>query len=193
MGVILSPRVMKNYLDIGCNILDGYNCMRGVEDFSSIQKMVFVEPNPECWDYLDATLQEATVIKKAVSTKVETVELITREDQLRCIGATIKGQDYYESNLRKHNIYVSGYNKYSVEATTIENILKECDLDPKETLLKLDAEGVEYDVLEDLISKKIIFGKIYCEFHLLTPQDHIRRQDIISNFLSLGCTVIDWH
>jgi FkbM family methyltransferase len=185
---------MRNYIDIGCNVLGGYNHLNRLEDFSNFEKLIFVEPNPECWEFLETNLPiKSKLLRNALSTKVEEVELITRADQLACVGATILGQEYYDFNLHKHNLHVDKYNKYKITTTTLENILVECDIIPEHTLLKIDAEGVEYDVLEDVINKQLRFGKIYCEFHIQKNVDIERKADIIRKMNKLGTTLVEWY
>lgn len=185
---------MKNYIDIGCNVLGGYNHLTKLEDFSKIEKMIFVEPNPECWGFLEENLPESSILlKNALSVKIEEVELITRADQLACVGATIMGQEYYDFNLHKHNLHVDSYNKYKVLTTTIDHILKQYDISPEYTLIKIDAEGIEYDVLEDILNKHIKFGKIYCEFHIQSSIDNERKNGIIENMNKIGTPIIEWY
>ena len=54
-----------------------------------------------------------------------------------------------------------------------------CDFDENTNIvLKLDVESSEYDILESLIKRKIIFklNKIYCEFHSIYMNQNLKNE-----------------
>ena len=187
---------MITLLDLGCNVLDGYNHLKQLEDITDNTRKVFVEPNPECWLELEqklTTIPNSTLVKKAISTTEGIVELITRADVSSDIAATIISKDYLEASLAKCNMFVDNYNIYKIESTTIKNILTEYNITPQDTVLKLDIEGMEYDILEDILQYNFLFKKIYCEFHIHNTEDIRKKMLLLSQFSNKNITVIDWH
>jgi FkbM family methyltransferase len=187
---------MNTLLDLGCNTLGGYDHLQKYEDISGHEiKKIFVEANPECWSEIEKKLKHianATLVKKAISLHDRGVELITRSDVSSDIGATILGENYLKSSLSKCNMYVDKFNTYNVESTTIEKIVREFDIVPENTILKMDIEGVEYDILNDIILYNLHFKKIYCEFHTHTESDYNKKIELLNLFAQKGITVIDW-
>lgn len=187
---------MITLLDIGCNILGGYDHLQKYEDITGDNvRKIFVEPNPECWSEIEqrlASIPKATLVKKAISLTGGTVELITRADVTADIAATIIGKDYLEASLAKCNMFVDKFNRYKIESITIEKIIEEFSIIPEDTILKLDAEGVEYDVLNDIINHNINFKKIYCEFHIHNEVDINKKMSLLSQFADKNLIIIDW-
>ena len=187
---------MKTLLDIGCNTLGGYDHLQLYENIigSDIRK-IFVEPNPECWFKINERLTNipnSILLKKAVSKNTGTVELITRADVQEDIAATIKGKDYLVGSLSKCNMSVDKFNTYQIESTTLKDIINEFCIVPEETILKIDAEGAEYDILEDIIENNLLFKKIYCEFHIYNEADIIKKTSLLDQLREKNITLIDW-
>lgn len=186
---------MVTLLDIGCNVLGGYNHLKQFEDITDNTRKVFVEPNPECWVELEqklATIPNSTLVKKAISTTESMVELITRADVSSDIAATIIGKEYLEASLAKCNMFVDNYNVYNIESITIRNILTEYNIMPQDTILKLDIEGMEYDILDDILQHNFLFKKIYCEFHIHSSEDMQKKMLLLSQFSDKKIHIIDW-
>jgi len=187
---------MNTLLDLGCNTLGGYEHLQKYEDISGDEiKKIFVEANPECWSEIENKIKHianATLVKKAISLHDGGVELITRSDVSSDIGATILGENYLRSSLSKCNMHVDKFNTYKIESTTIEKIVREFDIVPENTILKMDIEGVEYNILDDIILNDLRFKKIYCEFHTHVESDYTRKINILNQFAQKGITVIDW-
>jgi FkbM family methyltransferase len=187
---------MTTLLDIGCNTLGGYEHLQQYENItgSDIRK-IFIEPNPECWAEIEqrlASIPKATLVKKAISSTEGTVELITRADVTADIAATIIGKDYLEASLAKCNMFVNDFNRYKIESITIKKIIDEFNIIPGDTILKLDAEGVEYDILSDIIRNNINFKKIYCEFHIHNDVDMSKKISLLKEFADRNLNIIDW-
>jgi len=187
---------MITLLDIGCNILDGYKHLQQYEDITDDNvRKIFVEPNPECWleiEQLLISIPNAKLVKKAVSSTGGTVELITRADVAADIAATIIGRDYLEASLAKCNMAVKKFNRYKIESITIDKIIEEFNIIPENTILKLDVEGVEYDILSDIIRYNINFKKIYCEFHIHNEIDMSKKTTLLNQFAKRNLNIIDW-
>jgi FkbM family methyltransferase len=183
-------------LDLGCNILDGFNCLKQYEVITENDRKFFVEPNPECWEEIEqklTTIPNSTLIRKAVHIADGMVDLITRSDVSSDIAATIIGREYLESNLAKCNMFVDDFNTYKIESTTIESILREHNIIPHDTILKMDIEGMEYDILNDILQHNFLFKKIYCEFHIHNNDDIQKKLALANQFANKNIQIVDWH
>lgn len=187
---------MKTILDIGCNKLDGFNLLKNLEEINDEDLKVFVEANPECWLDLEKDIQSmenSFLIKKGLDVEIKDTTLITRADEDKCIGATIMGETFMNESLGRWNIKVDKFNYYTISTTTILNIIEDFKIDTKECILKLDAEGVEYNVLNQILDNNIQFKKIYCEFHVHNHDHEIQKQDIIKRLQNKNQEIIEWH
>lgn len=187
---------MKTILDIGCNNLDGFNLLKTYEVVEDIDVKIFVEANPECWPDLEKhikCIKNSFLIKKAIDVEIKKTKLITRFDKNKDIGATIMGERFLANSLARWNIKVDKYNEYNVDTTTIIDIINDFKIDSRECILKFDAEGAEYGVLNQILNHNIVFKKIYCEFHIHSQEDEIQKQKLIKNFENNNQKIIEWH
>lgn len=187
---------MKTILDIGCNNLAGFNFLKNFESINEEDTKIFVEANPECWADLEEdikSIKNSFLIKKAIDVEVKETRLITRADENKCIGATIMGKEFMVDSLERWNITVDEFNYYDISATTISNIIEQFKIDTEDCILKLDAEGVEYNVLNQILDNNIKFKKIYCEFHVHNQDDEAKKRDIIKKLLNKNQEIVEWH
>jgi len=187
---------MKTILDIGCNNLAGYQLLKTIELIEEKDIKIFVEANPECWNDLERDIQyikNSFLIKKGVDIKTKEVTLITRADENKCIGATIMGEQFMNDSLQRWGINVNKFNRYNITTTTILDIIQEFKIVTDKCILKLDAEGVEYSVLKQILDNNINFAKIYCEFHVHNEKDLLKKQYLIDNFKIKNQQIIEWH
>ena len=185
---------MKVYIDIGTNLMQGFREISQIENISDEWKKIFVEPNPECWSDIEngiKYLKNSIFYKKAASSENKIVNLITRSDNEKDMAATIMGESYLKDSLSKWSIFVDKFNTYEIETITMDDIFKEINHDD-DVVLKLDAEGVEYEILDDILKKSFNIKKIYCEFHVHCPEDLIRKNELI-NRISEKIQFIEWH
>lgn len=182
-------------LDIGCNVLGGFNLLKQFEDITDNTRKIFVEPNPECWPEVEqklVTIPNSVLVKKAISTTEGMVELITRADVAADIAATILSEEYLKTSLARCNMFVNNYNTYRIESTTIKNILTDYNIAPQDTILKLDIEGMEYDILDNILQHNFLFKKIYCEFHIHNNKDQQKKIFLLNQFSDKNIHIIDW-
>lgn len=187
---------MKTILDIGCNNLAGFNLLKEFETIEDEDIKIFVEANPECWEDLDKdikSIKNSFLIKKGLDITCKEAVLITRADENKCIGATIMGEQFMYDSLSRWNITVNEFNHYNITTTTILDIIEDYKIKTCDCILKLDAEGVEYNVLTQILDSDIKFSKIYCEFHVHNSRDEEQKQDIIKKFRDKGQEIIEWH
>jgi FkbM family methyltransferase len=187
---------MKTILDIGCNDLAGFNLLKNFECINEEDLKIFVEVNPECWEDLEKdikSIKNSFLIKKGIDTEVKETTLITRADENKSTAATIMGEKFIHDSLNRWNIKVDKFNYYNIDTTTILNIIEEFQINTEECVLKFDAEGVEYQVLNQILDNDIKFKKIYCEFHIHDEKDYLEKENIIEKFRNKNQEIIEWH
>jgi FkbM family methyltransferase len=185
---------MKTLLDIGCNDLAGFRLLSTMESLQDRRK-IFVEANPECWDDLEKDLglvTDASLIKKAVSFDNNPVSLVTRKDEKKCTGATIMGDEFFKDSLGRWGIVAESV-YHTVPAITLSQIIAENEIYTPECILKLDAEGIEYNLLEWIFGQGILFEKIYCEFHVHNSTDQSKKDQLIGKLKSRNYQIFEWH
>jgi FkbM family methyltransferase len=186
---------MQLIIDAGCNLLSGYRKLTSLESISAEDRKIFLEANPECWDLLDkyiAEIPNSKLFKKALDTEVRAVELITRADECSDTAATILGQKFIEQSLNRWNIKVDSYNTYRVETITLERIIAQEGRGFDSVILKLDAEGIEYQVLPQILELKLPINKVYCEFHVHSQEDEQKRLNILHAAQRHGLEILPW-
>jgi len=187
---------MKTILDIGCNDLAGFNLLKNFECINEEDVKIFVEANPECWPDLEEdikSIKNSFLIKKGLDIEVKDTILMTRADENKCIGATVMGEHFMNDSLARWNIKVNEFNYYNIFTTTILDIIEEFQINTEECILKLDAEGVEYGVLNQILDNDINFKKIYCEFHVHNQNHEFLKLDLIKRFKNKNQEIIEWH
>lgn len=186
---------MRLIIDVGCNVLDGFKKLSSIENINKNDKKVFVEANPECWHFLEneiSKIENSEFIKKALDTTNRTVELITRADKKNDTAATILGKQFIEDSLNRWNIKVDNYLTYYVSTITIQQIIESQTEKYDSIILKLDAEGVEYTVLQQILDNDINIDKIYCEFHVHNTNDENHKNILIEKLIKKGISVFNW-
>lgn len=186
---------MRLIIDVGCNVLDGFKKLSSIENINKDDRKVFVEANPECWHFLEneiSKLENSEFIQKALDTTNRTVELITRADKKTDTAATILGKKFIEDSLNRWNIKVDNYLTYYVSTITIQQIIESQKLNFDSIILKLDAEGVEYSVLQQILDNDIHIDKIYCEFHVHNIEDDNNKNILIEKLIKKGISVFNW-
>jgi FkbM family methyltransferase len=186
---------MRLIIDVGCNELQGFKRLIPIERITTKDRKIFVEANPECWEYLEqtiSTIENSHLIRKALDTSNRTAELITRADNKTDMAATILGKHFIESSLNRWNIKVKDFNTYKIATTTLEEIINEHHDHYESIILKLDAEGVEYSIIEQIIERNLPINKLYCEFHIHNNKDEEKRQNLIKALEARNISVYDW-
>jgi len=185
---------MKIYIDIGTNLMQGFREISKIENIDKDWIKIFIEPNPECWEDIEENilyLENSLFHKKAISSENKKATLITRSDNKKDMAATILGEDYLKKSLSKWGINLDSFNKYDIDTITLDEIFKNISLNDY-VIIKLDAEGVEYEILENILEKSFNIQKIYCEFHVYSPDDINKKNELISK-ISSKIKFIEWH
>lgn len=187
---------MKTILDIGCNNLAGFKLLKTFENIQNEDLKIFVEANPECWPDLEEDLksiENSFLVKKGLDVQIKEVSLMTRADEHKSVAATIMGKDFMNDSLGRWNIKVEDFNYYTISTITILDIIKQFNINTDECILKFDAEGVEYAVLNQILDNDIRFKKIYCEFHVHNQNHQIQKDFIIRRFINKNQRIVEWH
>jgi len=188
---------MKNvFIDIGTNLMQGFKQISSLNGIDENWLKIFVEPNPECWEYIDAhtiNVGDFVFYKNAMNTIPGTVNLVTRPDIKSDLAATIMGKDYLDTMLAKFGISINDHKHYEIEAITWDNILSNVNSGDN-VIIKIDAEGIEYEILNQLLDRNIDFNivKVYCEFHVLNNEHKLRKEELLARWPK-NIELINWH
>lgn len=187
---------MKLIIDVGCNKLQGFIKLESLENITNEDQKIFVEANPECWDFLEkniSSIPNSLFIKKALDTQTREVQLTTRADNKTDMAATILGQEFIEKSLNRWNIKVKDYQQYTISTVTLKELLSLHQNSKYDSIiLKLDIEGMEYSVIQQILDDNINVDKIYCEFHIHTPEENSLKAKLIEGLKDKGIQILDW-
>lgn len=116
---------------------------------------VSFEPNPILWKYYEFV--PTKLIKKAVYKHNRRIDMII--DETNSLGNTI----IKSKKMRTQAIPIT----QKVECVRLSEFIRSISDKYDKIVLKLDVEGAEYEILEDLISENQIENiyKLYSEFH----------------------------
>lgn len=185
----------KCLLDLGTNGMSGYEKLvplLGIDD--SWEQIIFVEPNPECHEYIYnrmGGIKNSKLLEVAVSDKNGDGELITRDDMKGDSAATLMSKEFITASIGEVNQKCPSYLTYKVKTVTIDTILK--DITADEIYLKMDVEGSEYAILENFPMEYMPrIKKLFIEFHAHDEQARNRRDNIINHYHSLGIELLPW-
>lgn len=199
----------KFFIDCGSHFYEGFKSIAAECKINKEWQCYSFEANPITFKQSRSerlNLQNKYNLKafcKAVSTKSGTVK----------VNAVLGGEDLYEnytgvgsnilSDRPKEDIVYGGAFHYisqelSVESFSFSEFLEENINKEDYCLVKMDIEGSEFEVLEDIIESNsfLKISKIYVEFHerFFTDMDlYSKKIDEIKNkFLGSDIPFIDW-
>jgi FkbM family methyltransferase len=154
---ILTKRERGIFID--CGAYDGCSAIKFMMMNPGFDSISF-EPNPEMWGYFESV--PTTLIKKGVSKKKEVLDFLIDHidgDGSSTIAAKtiLYGKPEENKNCKRIRIECVGI------LDLVTNLSKKYD----KIILKLDVEGSEYDILEELLKQNLIekISKLYAEFH----------------------------
>lgn len=186
---------MKIYIDIGTNSMGGYEKLMKELGIDETWFKVFIEPNPECHKYIESQIGNSSnckLIKGGCYYKEGVFELLTRDDMSGDSAATLLGHKFITDSIGSVNQEIPSYNKYQVNTYTLSNIIDSVDYS-EELYIKMDCEGAEYDILENLESKYLHrIKKLYVEFHAHDEQMRNRRDKIIDFYNRINIQILNW-
>tara|TARA_R110002126_G_scaffold274720_1_gene419898 strand:+ start:688 stop:1251 length:564 start_codon:yes stop_codon:yes gene_type:complete len=186
---------MKTYIDIGTNSMGGFNILSKELNIDDIAwHKIFIEPNPECHEEIEKHIQNYKNVKfykAAASNKNGKIELITRNDMKGDSAATLLGLKFITDSIGSVNQKIPAYNKYIVDEIDFNDILDSVDSD--EIYIKMDCEGKEYDILNNINEKHFIkIKKLYVEFHAHDEDMRNERDKIISEYYKRNIIILNW-
>tara|TARA_B100000963_G_scaffold118886_1_gene103563 strand:+ start:243 stop:803 length:561 start_codon:yes stop_codon:yes gene_type:complete len=158
------------FLDCGSNLGQGFEHFRRV--YGDEYEYHLYEPNPNCFKILSEKYGNSSNVflnESAVYSKECELELYFKEPYSN--GGSI---------IQDHNSQEYSYKDVDAVLTKCVDLGKIInDFDENTNIvLKLDVESSEYDILESLIKRKIIFklNKIYCEFHSIYMNQNLKNE-----------------
>ena len=171
------------FIDIGANI--GLYSLFISDNYKS--NIICFEPHPKAFKILSARLGNNKKIKiynKAVSDENGYTDLYLHQEE----GST--KQDYSESSsLFSQKINVDPNKKIKIETIDINRILNNYDYID---CIKINAEGVEFKILSQIIKNHKKIGKVFCAFHnekikgvdkvYLEIMDELNKKNLLNNW-----------
>lgn len=166
----LPIKQLNRKLFLDCGAYDGCSAIKFLIENDGYDCISF-EPNPDLWHYFSKI--PVLLIKKAVS---------TYDGEIRFIIDPIDadGSSYNENKNVTYGRVIPNSECPTImaECINLSSFIKQQALIYQDIVLKLDIEGAEYEVLDDLISSDAIcsINTLHCEFHWskirLTESDH---------------------
>jgi FkbM family methyltransferase len=165
--VLRSPKGRGLFIDCGSNLGQGFSYFRKYYPLE-LYDYVLIEPNPNCMSRLAELRAELTgniqIIGEAASTRIGEVKFYGltegRRGKTSELGSTLPGHN--------SKFYVTDEDKaIKVKTFSLSDFIKSRHLEYSSIVLKLDIEGGEYEVLEDLIANitHLCLERAYIEFH----------------------------
>lgn len=148
---------MPTYLDCGANLGQGYEIMRDRFKMDDLWKIVLIEPNVRCnYDIMEKCPSTATIINAALDTSSKKTTLniayCTKENDLVGGETNILPAGYYnwEEYFKHYNEKTNHFGcEDIVDTIPLHSVIK--DLDLEDIYIKMDIEGMEFNVLEQFI------------------------------------------
>lgn len=174
-----------NGIFIDCGGYDGCSATKFILNNPHFTSVTF-EPNPELWSYYEKV--PTFLIKKGVAGKTEKREFTI--DEIDGDGSSFvsgKQIDY------KKTVPNDKFKKISIECIDIAELISGLN-DADKIILKLDVEGAEYEILNQLLATNQIkkIDKIYIEWHWhkigMSYEDHID----LFNRIKKHCDIREW-
>ena len=167
------------FIDMGSNLGQGFDYFS--KYFSPIFfDYIFLEPSPKCFEYLKeniplkiASLTNNKRHKKFINFEILNVAVSDKNGETYLYGLTEdeRGDTSEGTSInRYHNskFYKSNKNKaITVKTISAGDLINKYSRDRDIVIIKMDIEGAEYHVIEDIIKKDALksITRIYIEWH----------------------------
>lgn len=187
-------KVNKAFIDVGTNLMQGYNIFKEQLNINSDWKVALIEPNPECHETILNNIKTKSNIKLypvAIDSEIKTTSFITREDSKNDTAGTIISKEWLLKTLQKWDINCSKFIEYTVETKRLQDILDEYP--NYEFYIKIDCEGKEFDILENFDPSNYAIKVVFIEFHIQNDQDLIRANNIVTKLELAKIPVFLWY
>ena len=188
------------FIDCGANVGQGFNFFSKFFKGKNITFYLF-EPNPNCHKFL----KKITKNKNNVYLESSAVGISTGSMSFYGLGSSEWGKlSLAGSLLKSHNniaYKASEENKISVKSIDFSNFLKQQKKKFDKIIVKMDIEGYEIELLNNLIMRKTfhLIDVLYVEFHsrwLKEPERTKRKkqeEEIIQLFKKSDVKLRVWH
>ena len=171
---------------IDCGAFDGCSVIKFKIANPNFDCISF-EPNPKLWKYFKNL--PTMLIKKGVSSENKTVDF--RIDHIDADGSSLIPTKKILFNSPLNDLHITSI---KIECVSLSGIIAELANVYDCIVLKLDVEGAEYDILEDLISKNLLnkLHKLYVEFHWQKCNFPEERHQVLISVLKQKVVFEDW-
>jgi FkbM family methyltransferase len=147
------------------------------ERFNGIEKSILIEANPTNFNLIEE-MENVNKLNRFISTVPEGFEIFREDPKSPYNGTSMF--TYFENPV-----------EHKIERITVDKILEIYNIE-KIDILKIDIEGAEYDLLENISQKTLDkIDQITVEFHdFLDPDLKLRTDSIVNKIRSMGYSVI---
>ena len=105
---------------------------------------------------------------------------------------SIMGETFYDASLNRWGLENKIKKRYQIPVVSLASVIESNKIDPRYCILKLDVEGMEYEVLKYVVESNITFHKIYCEFHLFDAEHEALKKMFASRLAKIGTSLHSW-
>lgn len=190
---------MKNlFIDCGGNLGQGYESISSQLNVNQDWDVIIFEPNPDCYNFLCERYNRPNIkiMNQAVYNSHGSIQFYIPKGDIHSVSSTIKN-DFHNS------LYDMVWdNSVTVETINLSDFIGGLN-ETHNVYLKLDIEGAEYDVLEQMMLDKTIdsIRHLFVEFHNQyisneKLQEHkldIRKNNIIQYLETNNIKYTIWH
>lgn len=171
---------------IDCGGYDGCSSVKFILANPCFDCITF-EPNPSLWSYYDVV--PTTLIRAGVSIFDGTASFLL--DPVDADGSTLLEEKQVVFGGAVNN---SECEKISIPVINLSSFIHKVSENYEHIVLKMDIEGAEYDILEEMIERNTIehVDRIYCEFHYQKCGISYGRHAALIEKLKNICDVCDW-
>lgn len=193
------PDKKSLFMDCGSNVGQGYTFFKRYMRPSAFDA-IMIEPNPNCMQVVQQKFshyKHITFLEAAAWVRNEKLKLFGLVESQE--GATSTGASVV-SNHNSGSYESKADEALEVDAISLAELIEEKAKDYNNIVIKLDIESSEYEVLQDLLDKKVT-GKIahmFIEFHSRyfdeSEQEHYRQWEakLIKELEQTGVGVTLW-
>lgn len=156
---------------------------------SNFDKVYVFEPNPIFYNSYDESNYE--LIQKAIWTEDKKLDFFISKDENQVASSLIQ-----EKMCKDNGSIVHGWkNKIEVDCIHFSKWLRSNVNHSDNLTIKLDIEGAEYAVLQDMIESNVInmVDRLFVEFHSDTMPFNLKlEKELIKKLEHCGVEVLEW-
>ena len=151
-----------NILEIGSHLGEIFNIISG-NNFDQLFKIVCIEPNPSSFSKLQKNLTRK--IRKIAEVNFYNIGVSSEDDILPFYSPSVSSALFTlnKENLNKFELKNQSINVVNVQTYKIKTLLYKKLIQDNYDIIKIDAEGSDYQIANQIIDNSIIFANLMIE------------------------------